>query len=130
MSDQIMEMMVVAGVEGPDDSLGYLYRYEDVKYSRGCDEFDNPYPGYDLKVELHKYRITRRTPKGAWISLSGFPGHEKFVLLDARKKFACETGEDAMESFRRRKQKQAKILEGQLKRVQWALKLADNMEPK
>lgn len=109
------------------DEDKYLYRYEEVKYSRGCDAFDNPYPGYDLKVSLWEHKILRRTPKGVWIDDFST---EKFVLLSARKKFACETKEDALESFKRRKQKQIRILESQLEGARLALRIAENMKLK
>lgn len=105
-----------------------LYRYEEVGYSPGCDQFDNPYPGCNLRVELRKYRIARVTPCGVWIDTSysfGDPVGDKFILLSANKRFACPTLEEAAESFKARKRRQIQILSTQLKRVQTALDIAE-----
>ena len=70
---------------------------------------DYGYGGERREVVHHKYRVTKRTPQGAWIMLTEW-GHEKrFVLLTARKQFACETEKEAMNSFIRRKTIQAGI---------------------
>jgi hypothetical protein len=93
-------------------------------YSLGIDEFDNVIPGYYLRIHLSEYRIIKRTPKGAWIELFPSFGEErKFVLLTARKKFACETKEEALESFLARKTRQIRILEAQLTKARACLEL-------
>lgn len=112
-----------------------LYRYEDRTYSRGVNEFDDPLPGYTLRVELYEYPIVKRTPKGAWIYTGlCFPmpldledrKEQRFVCLTRRKKYACETKEDAMESFRARKQRQISILRAQLQHAKNALEASKN----
>lgn len=85
----------------------------------GLDEFDNPIGPGILKVELYKYGVIKRTPKGAWINSCP----KKFVLLTARKKFACNTVDEAKESFIARKNRQKKILTAQLKQCEKALEL-------
>ena len=123
-----------------DKNAEYFYRYEDVVYSLGVDEFDDPIPGGWVRVELREYRVLRRTPKGVRIEDWGIPrvrrlsdGSEKlvygkFVLLDARKRFACPTKEEALDSFKARKKKQIRILKEQLKRAEDALSFADKIE--
>jgi hypothetical protein len=113
--------------EPPTEPVEYLYRYEDRTYSLGLNQFDDPLPGYTLKVELQEYRIIKRTPQGAWIVYGSWSMHtpKRFVLLSARKRFACETKEEALESFKARKRKQIKILKAQLKRAEMALSSAD-----
>lgn len=121
----------------------HLYRYEEVHYSLGCDQFDNPYPGYRLELRLLEYRVRRRTPKGAWIEDDRWPrrlrmaddgqykneiDQERFVLLTARKQFACSTKEDALESFKARKHRQIRILKAHLKGAERALEHAEQME--
>jgi len=104
----------------------YLYRYEEIRYSLGIDQYDEPLPGYNLKIELSRFRILKRTPKGVWISLYGRIWDDKrFVLLTANKKYACITKADAMVSFIARKKKQIQILRGQLKQANEALDLAE-----
>jgi hypothetical protein len=116
----------------PVDEPDKMYRYEETTYSRGVNEVDDPLPGYHLVVRCREYTIVRRTPKGAWI-VEGSPhdqihGFEKFVLLTARKKFACETRADALESFRARKRRQLGILEARANKVKLALEMADRIE--
>lgn len=102
----------------------FLYRYDDVAYSPGIDEFDNPFPGSILKIELSEYKIIKRTNCGVWINLyGGILDSCRFVLLGAKKRFACPTKEEAMESFVKRKERQIKILSSQLDRTRKALQL-------
>ncbi|RLI66843.1 MAG: hypothetical protein DRO67_00270 [Candidatus Asgardarchaeum californiense] len=109
----------------------YLYRYEEIRYSLGVNYFDNPYPGYRLAVHCNKYKIIKRTPKGAWIRYcTGFPEfdkyeNKKFVLLTARKKFACETKEEARKSFIARKKRQIEILKAYLEQAETSLYIAE-----
>ena len=103
-----------------DLGFGFLYRYEDVRYSNGVDQFDNPLPRYTLRLILREYPIVRATPKGAWINNYG---DKKFVNLTANKKFACSTKDGAKESFIARKTRQIKILKAQLHQAESALTL-------
>lgn len=97
----------------------YLYRYVETFYSAGVDEFDNSLGPGRLSVELRKYGVIKRTPKGAWIDYY----QKKFVLLTARKKFACNTEEEAKTAFIARKERQKKILMAQLRQCENALRL-------
>ena len=121
------------------DEAQTFFRYEERTYSRGCDEFDNPYPGYTLELELLEFRMVKKTPKGAWISRywEGNPRFDirphlseerRFVRLGTRKQFAHPTKEEALESFRRRKKRQLKILEAQARQAGLALRMADQVE--
>lgn len=81
-------------------------------------------------VELQEYEILRTTPKGVWIrrgSSYGLHGDERFVLLGARKRFACPTKEEALESFIARKKAQKRIYEARARHAERALKIAKNM---
>lgn len=116
-----------------------LYRFEDVHYSAGVDEYDTPLSGGSVCVELREYPILKRTPKGAWISecwvwsnTMPWPGEEtrqdrgeKFVLLSARKRFAAETKEQALEDYRARKRAQLRILTLRKRSVENALIAAE-----
>jgi hypothetical protein len=108
-------------------SKNYLYRYQEQSYSIGVDQFDNPLPGYHLIIELYSYRVIRETSKGVWINDYG---KDRFVLLTARKKFACRTKEEALESFIARKNRQIKILSDQLEKAKLAKKYAENKQIK
>lgn len=113
----------------PVDEPDKMYRYEETVYSRGVDQFDDPLPGYSLGVSCREFEIVRRTPKGVWVKeWYGIPGEERFVLLTARKRYACPTRAEALESFRARKKRQLGILEAQAKKVKLALEMADRIE--
>jgi hypothetical protein len=88
-----------------------LYRYE-------VDAFETMFSGIKYELKLREFPIIKRTPRGAWIY--GYTG-KRFVNLGARKQFACATEPEAKESFIRRKERQIKILKGQLKRAEQGL---------
>ncbi len=101
-----------------------LYRYEEWVTGNGVDDYDDPYPGYNLEVILKEYKIIKRTPKGVWIRLYDYYCGEipkRFVRLSATKKYACESKEEAYESFKARKNRQIAILSEQLQRAIEAL---------
>jgi len=105
-----------------EKSETYLYRYEEVRYSRGVDQYDNPLPGYNLQVHLNKYKVISTTLKGVWIKpWDSWTADKKFVLLSARKRFACPTKEEAAEAFKARKNAQIKILSTKLEQAKQAL---------
>lgn len=96
------------------------YRVEDFRYAGGWDaDYDcavgEGRPGYNF-LEL---RVLRHTPKGVWVEGRG--NRPRFVLRDAHKRYACPTREDALESFRARKRRQAGILRAQAKNAEQAL---------
>ena len=97
------------------------YRVEDGRYS-GANEFDEPYDAGPW-VHCREIEVLRETPKGVWIP-GGRVGPQRFVLRDARKRYACPTEAEAWESWRARKARQARILRAQLAHVEEALRLA------
>jgi hypothetical protein len=98
-----------------------LHRFEDIVYAPMLDEYEDR-GGYSRVDVIYKtYPITKITPCGAWIDIYG---RKRFVNLQARKKFACKTKEDAMISFLARKAAQERILSAQLKNVQTAISIA------
>lgn len=105
--------------------MNKLYRIELTRWSLGVDQFDDPLPGCTYSLDVEEYRVIKETPKGAWIHY-GFD--KKFVKLDARKRFACPTIEEAAESFKARKRRQIKILKANLNEAEVALKLIDKFE--
>ena len=121
------------------DETQTFYRYEERTYSRGCDEVDNPYPGYNLALELSEYQVVKRTPKGVWLSRAwggsqylniqpSLSSDRRFMRLGTRKQFAHLTKEEALRSFRARKKRQLKILKAQMKCAERALEMADRIE--
>jgi hypothetical protein len=73
----------------------------------------------ETTLTFETYRVKRRTKCGAWVII-GLSG-EKFILNEGRKRFAYDTKESAMISFKARKQAQIRILTAQLKNAEKAL---------
>ncbi len=103
------------------------YRYEDARYAAPVDEFDRPIGSGELKVHLRQYEVIRHTPKGVWLrgARSGPWDFRdgRFVLKDARKRFACPTIDEAKQSFIARKQRQARIHRARVNQAEEAIRL-------
>ncbi len=80
----------------------YLYRFEERHYHTGINEYNETIGKY-MKVELRRFKVIKFTPCGVWIQLSS---RLKFVLLTARKQYACINIKNARISFKARKRKQ------------------------
>jgi hypothetical protein len=107
--------------EGRPDPLGYLYRYEDSA-TRHFDPFEEEFTGpLHVSINCYSYDIVKETPKGVRIL---YCGSVRTVLDGSRKKFACRTRQQALESFIARKNVQIAILEQSLLRTQTARDLA------
>ncbi|MHC2552431.1 hypothetical protein [Bradyrhizobium elkanii] len=95
-----------------------LWRCEAKRYSVVIDPDADRYGVTPPRLEMTWWLVDHRTPKGAWVC-------GKFVLLTATKKWACETEEQALESFKARKRKQIGILTAQLAYAQRQLALTE-----
>lgn len=86
-----------------------FYRYQEILYT-------------DRQVVLHlrEFLLISRTPQGVWLDVDF---GKRFVLLSARKRFACETREEALASYKARKRRQVGLLKHQLAKAEAALKL-------
>jgi hypothetical protein len=76
-------------------------------------------------LEFYRFKILKRTPKGAWIN--SFEG-KRFVLLTAAKQYASSTQAEAVNQLRSRKRWRIKILSRQLKDAKEDLALAEQYE--
>lgn len=86
------------------------FRYYEVCYSAGSDEWGDPLPGIGrIAVELMEIPVIRRTPCGAWVGY--YEDDKKFVNLSWNKCFALPTKREAMVSFIARKRRQKSIHE-------------------
>lgn len=113
----------------PQPGKEYWYRITDYRTAGGVDEWGDIIPGSGSShLRLEMYEVVKHTPKGVWIYL-GWEG-KRFVLRDARKRFACPTKEEALESFMARKRRQIRILTAQRKNAKEALRLAEGEEGK
>ena len=98
----------------------HWYRYRDYR-SGGGEDYDGSYSRAEIVCD--KFRVLKHTPKGVQLE---YEHHKpRFVLLDARKRFACPTEEEAMVSFLARKKRQLSILKAQAKHVEEVLRLAN-----
>jgi hypothetical protein len=108
-----------------DPSYERWYRYEIVRYSNGVDEFDDPLPGHSVAVEVRDFMVLRHTPKGVWIET--WAGDKRFVLKDARKRYACPTKEEALDSFIARQRRRVSILEAQAQDSRIGMQIAKEL---
>lgn len=113
------------GYEVPKVKPEFYYRVEGRSEASWDEERERFYNEH-LNLHIREYRVLAHTPKGVWLDHFG---QKRFVLTEARKKFACPTREEALESFRKRKQRQAKILRAQLRDVENYIVLADRVTP-
>ena len=86
-----------------------LYRFSEVMFTDS-----------KLMLSKHEYPVVSVTPTGAWIDVFG---RKRFVKLNARKRYACPTEVEALESFRARKRRQIRILKHNLAAAEAALRL-------
>jgi hypothetical protein len=98
--------------------MSYWYRVEETLIGSVDGEF-----GMAIKprVKLCWREYPVITPKGFWLDL-GY-GDKKWVSNSAKKRWACPTKREAMESFKARKNRQIYILEAQLKRSKAAYQI-------
>lgn len=103
-----------------ESPLGVAYRYDQVLYSSGVDDFDGSLGPPRVDVLLREYRILSKTPKGIWIDFEG----KKFINQSATKQFALPTKELAKASFIARKICQLTIMRNQMKHIEDSLYIA------
>jgi hypothetical protein len=92
------------------------YRYEDFRYYEG-----------GTRVELIRLKVIKKTDCGVWISPVNFE-LRRWVKRNARKRYACPTKQEALESFIARKKRQIEILSVQLHNAQSALNIGESMQ--
>lgn len=104
--------------------LTHLFRYENGRHAPPLDEFGDFGTGLGTAyLRLDRYRILKKTPKGYWIHGPG--SKPKFVLTNAKKRFACTSIEEAAISFRARKERQALIHESRARTARDAIKMVE-----
>lgn len=91
------------------------YRLDVVQYGH-MDEWDNVITGNPVPC-WREYYVRKTTPKGVWLSVFPWENKEvwRFVLRDAKKRYACPTKAEAKASFVFRKKRQIQILSGRLR---------------
>jgi hypothetical protein len=107
-----------------------FYRYyESAEYPAGRDfngeytfshsKWKNALP--NVNIHLEEFDLIKFTPKGYWIGGNGF---KKWVSATSLKKFAYPTLQEALTSFRLRKEQQVRILKAQLYVAEIAFELS------
>lgn len=118
----------------PAPAADVLWRAEadvDDRYATFC-SYTGEFDGFAYRavpivtIRLYPVPVLRRTPKGAWVEDDML--RERFILLTANKRYACETQEEAIESLKARKRRQVKILTAQLRSAQAALDHLENSD--
>jgi hypothetical protein len=129
------------------------YRIEDYTVGTGYTDMCGEYvvTGSEPKARLRRFWVIRDTPKGVWLTECSFsfaPLHDfvmpeymkdrslkewkerrmgdiRFVLHDTHKRYACESMEKALESFKARKKRQTKIFLTRIINIGRSLDLAE-----
>lgn len=100
----------------------HWYRVEASRYAH-WDGDSERVVGYDYTAQIKEYKVLKHTPKGVWLDTAIFvPWAEtsfgerpkKFVKRDTRKRWACPTKAEALESFLQRKRRRVEILTAQI----------------
>ena len=106
----------------------YLYRYTNMQFGSEDSRF------CEIKLILSKYRVIKTTRCGKWITSSDYLTYadqyvdKKFVNMEAKKRFACPTEKEALQSFIARKNRQISILSHQLDVAKRAREIAEEKE--
>jgi len=100
----------------------YFYRFYDQRYAPPVDEFGDSYGRGQLVIHPRKYRVLKRTEKSVFLQevFGAFYGDKRWMRLNARKRFAAETIEEALFHFMKRKEKQMKIYKSRMESTQEA----------
>lgn len=106
-----------------DQGHGVMYRIESRRISAGFDDWGDPSPGAGhSQLYAHVFVVLKVTKCGKWIRDYG--GNRRFILDTSRKRFAQETLELSLESFRARRKRQIGILQARLRAAEEELALA------
>jgi hypothetical protein len=98
---RIVDMMSVFAIRKNDWDGKKAYRYEARRYLCVVDADREEYGVTSYKLELTTFHVAKETPKGYWFGYWG--RKDRFVLANARKKYAHLTKEEALEAFVQRK---------------------------
>lgn len=85
----------------------FYYRYYDWSYDETR-----------VMIDFEKFRVVKRTPKGAWVEELYYPHKKRFILDGARRRYAYPTKELAADSYRIRKEWQVVHAERTIRRAE------------
>ena len=104
-----------------NDTDEIWWRVYEQQYAAPADQYgDVDYHARGpVVVHEQKWYVVRYTPKGVWLRFCSFTT-PRFVLKDARKRFACPTLEEAYKSFFARKRKHKSIYRNRIATIEAA----------
>lgn len=103
------------------------YRLVERVYATPADENGNPTPGIGrIEVLTQELEVLKETRKGVW--LRTYYGEQRWVSRHSRKRYACPTFEEAVDSFMARKQRQRRMLSYRLEVSRRAEAIASTMK--
>lgn len=109
------------------------HRFEEYSTAPPVDEFDNICGPSQVHIRHIKLRVVRYTSKGVRLTdamtRDNWSTINKLVLHNSRKKYACPTIEEAITSFKARKNKQIRIYKAKIDEIRRALQLIENKLP-
>lgn len=97
----------------------FWHRIDLVRYAAPLDEFERPSGPSTIQLIHQQYPVVKTTAKGVRLDLG--LGYLRLVLKDSKRQFASPTFEQAKEKFRKRKERQLKILREQMDGIKTAL---------
>ncbi|TGT76186.1 MULTISPECIES: hypothetical protein [unclassified Mesorhizobium] len=97
----------------------HYYRIDETTYSAGVDEWGDPLPGGPTRPNLHAYKARKHTPCG--VVIDDYSERGKFINRNWRKQFALPTVEEAIVSYRARKERQIGIYQANIRAINEAL---------
>lgn len=101
----------------------HWYRYEDRAVAGSCDENGDPVPGSAyMEITLFEWNVERETPQGAWLTIYG--GNKRWASKVSKRRFACSTKLDAIDSYLARKRKQRSIYQSKVYLVEHVIQKA------
>jgi hypothetical protein len=119
-----MERLPLNAALNAAQPLEWWYRFESHNVSAGVDECGDPIRTETpiVEVGVTRFAVVKHTPKGVRLD-SG-----RLVMRNSRKRYACPTIEEALESFKARKRAQIRILSRQVKAAELALRQAKALQ--
>lgn len=99
------------------------WRVRDQWYAPDVDEFGDTIPGTrSMEILGEWFTVLKTTPKGVWLLPYGSSLYVKrFVLREVRKRYACPTLQEALESFIARKKRQKGVYKARMDAADLAL---------
>ena len=85
--------------------------------------YENLYSNIGVRVDLLEFYLIKETAKGYWIKHQWDVKEEykRWVSKNGKKRFAYPTKEEALYNFKKRKERQIKILQSLLNNTKMAL---------